>query len=99
MILKIPKVDENLAMAMRKAGYSPDQRNDGNQSFSRRLMGAPYPKFHIYVDDAGNEWVFKLHLDQNKPKYEGTAAHGGEYEGELVEQEAERIKQVLVDRF
>ncbi len=35
-----------------------------------------------------------LHLDAKKPSYEGTAAHGGEYQGELVEKEMERIMKI-----
>ena len=36
-----------------------------------------------------------LHLDQKRPVYRGTSAHGGEYEGEVVEQEAARIISIL----
>ena len=39
--------------------------------------------------------TFKLHLDQKKPIYEGAPAHAGEYDSELVQKEAERIKQIL----
>jgi len=34
-------------------------------------------------------------LDQKKPIYQGTPAHSGEYEGKVVEEETERIKQIL----
>ena len=44
---------------------------------------------------SGQAIEINLHLDQKKPSYEGAAAHSGEYEGELVEKEAERIKQIL----
>jgi len=33
-----------------------------------------------------------------KPSYEGTTAHGGEYEGKLVEQEHQRIE-ILSEKF
>ena len=39
--------------------------------------------------------MFNLHLDQKKPTYEGHVAHSGEYDGELVEEEAERIRRIL----
>jgi hypothetical protein len=37
-----------------------------------------------------------LHVDQKEASYEGTSAHGGEYEGPLVEQEMTRITQFIV---
>lgn len=81
---------------MRSVGYSPDRtRGQEEQSFSRSLAGRKYPRFHIYVADGEGSWTFKLHLDQKKPSYEGTAAHSGEYEGPLVLQEAERIESLL----
>jgi hypothetical protein len=36
-----------------------------------------------------------LHVDQKEASYEGTSAHGGEYEGPLVEQEMARITQFI----
>ena len=39
-----------------------------------------------------------LHLDQKAPVYEGAAAHSGEYEGEVVSREAERLKADLLPR-
>ena len=53
-------------------------------------------------------YIFSLHLDQKKPSYparigyakgvaggEGSHMHSGEYDGELVENETRRIKQLL----
>ncbi len=102
MIIKIPKTSENILTLMRRVGYSPDPSTRSARSgqvpepsFSRRLSGVAFPRFHIYIAEESESWIFKLHLDQNRPKYEGTAAHGGEYDGPLVEQEAERIKSLL----
>ena len=39
--------------------------------------------------------IFNLHLDQKRPIYKGVTAHSGEYEGEVVEEEAERFKKIL----
>jgi len=36
-----------------------------------------------------------LHLDQKRPSYKGTNAHGGEYDGEAIREEAERITLIL----
>ena len=66
--------------------------------FVRRLAGMDYPRFHIYShiedDSAGSSQVLviNLHLDQKKPSYEGASAHGGEYSGDLIKEELERIK-------
>jgi hypothetical protein len=37
-------------------------------------------------------------MDMKKASYEGTTAHSGEYEGELVEREAQRVKNIA-DKF
>ncbi len=41
---------------------------------------------------ADKNLVINLHIDQKKPSYEGSNAHSGEYDGELVEREMERIR-------
>jgi len=38
--------------------------------------------------------MFNLHLDQKQPSYAGAHAHNAEYEGEIVEREIERLKQL-----
>jgi hypothetical protein len=82
---------------IRRSGYGIvfDKRNRSIKSFVKRLHRDLYPRFHLYLQDQGNEWVFNLHLDQRAPVYEGQTAHAGEYDGEVVEREAERIKQLL----
>jgi hypothetical protein len=66
------------------------------QSFIRRLATAPYPRFHVYVNNPVGEPIeLNLHLDQKRPSYAGTHAHGGEYEGPVVEAEAQRIQEIL----
>ena len=57
------------------------------------------------VRTTGLSYNFSLHLDQKKPSYfayrslgEGglkAHAHSGEYDGDVVEGEAERIRQIL----
>ncbi len=97
MVINIPKQGENLLGVIRKIGYSQDRYNHpSQQSFSRSLQGTPYPRFHIYIEDTPDAWIFKLHLDQKKPSYKGSSAHAGEYGGEVVEKEALRIKELLI---
>ncbi len=44
---------------------------------------------------SGQAIIINLHLDQKKPIYRGTPAHSAEYEGRVVEKEAERIKKII----
>jgi hypothetical protein len=43
----------------------------------------------------GRNYVFNLHLDQKKTSYEGSHAHSGQYDGEVVDREADRIMKTL----
>ena len=83
---------------MRQLGYHPhetERERDGESSFVRRLGSADYPRFHAYVSyGTEQEVIINIHLDQKKPTYKGANAHSGEYDGDLVEREAERIKQM-----
>lgn len=80
---------------MRRAGYGiiTDRRRNV-KSFVKRIHGDLYPRFHAYVEDRGQNWQINLHLDQRATVYEGVTAHAGEYDGEVVEREAERIKSI-----
>lgn len=91
---------------MRTIGYKPTYfQNEGEVSIMRQLGRNDYPRFHLHVKEATkaakdikeNEkmLVFNLHLDQKKPSYSGSHAHGGEYDGKLVEEEVEKIRQLL----
>ena len=85
---------------MRECGYHLDKVTDKEELVFSRVIGSSqsgYPRFHVYVRvDKENQLAhFNLHLDQKAPIYKGTRAHGGEYEGELVEREVERIKSNL----
>lgn len=78
---------------IRRAGYGlVRDPNNPEQSFSRRMGGGIYPRFHVYINE-GN--IINLHLDQKQVSYRGQKAHSGEYSGEVVETEGERIKSVM----
>lgn len=81
---------ENILNLARRIGYYFQ-----GQSFVRPLERSGYPRFHLYIKESGEEIIFNLHLDQKRPIYQGAPAHAGEYSGKIVEQEAERIKQIL----
>lgn len=68
------------------------------KQFIRPLStGDAYPRFHIYLryNSQSKDIALSLHFDQRRPVYQGAKAHRGEYEGEIVEKEAARIKQKL----
>lgn len=77
---------------MRSCGYAFDRETGTEASCMRRLSGHDYPRYHAYVHIEGTELIVNLHIDQKKPSYEGSNAHNGEYDGELVEKEIERIR-------
>lgn len=85
---------------MRQCGYHPDKTDErtGEISFIKSIGASGFPRFHAFIDggDVSRETlVIRLHLDQKRPVYRGTSAHSGEYDGPVVEKEAERIKTIL----
>jgi hypothetical protein len=92
----IKNISENIAEVARKIGYVIiDSQENGQYNLVRKLDINNYPRFHIYLKQAGDRLLFGLHLDQKQPSYEGSHAHNGEYEGPVVETEADRIKEIL----
>ncbi|MDD2646675.1 MAG: hypothetical protein PHV78_00140 [Patescibacteria group bacterium] len=92
---------KNLSLAeaivkLKRCGYAEFKDPISHQtSFVRRLRGFFYPRFHIYIEQKADQIIYNLHLDQKKPSYDGAHAHNGEYSGAVVEQEAERLKQMI----
>jgi len=76
---------------IRRCGYGQHRTRNGEVSYVKRVHGDWYPRFHIYILTEKEKIVFNLHLDQRAPVYEGVTAHAGEYDGVVVEKEAERI--------
>lgn len=66
-------------------------------SFVRPLSQNPYPRFHIYLKEnkKTKEVFMTLHLDQKRMSYKGSTAHSGDYENELLQEEAERVKKIF----
>ena len=104
MKLKLPKLNIAPSHFLRQCGYREIQNPHKNNeiSYARSLdPGRFYPRFHTYLETsplAGGENFINLHLDMKKPSYEGTAAHSGEYGGELVAGEARSIQQ-MAEKF
>jgi len=84
----------NIVLLMKRIGYHYFAQN----SFIRPVGQSFYPRFHIYLkeDTETQEISFNIHIDQKRPIYSGSIAHNGEYEGEILEKEVERIKNNLL---
>ena len=96
MDFTIKNINESIVGIARNLGYIIiDTKDNGEYNLVRKLDFANYPRFHIYLRVAGDRFIFSLHLDQKAPIYKGAHAHNGEYEGIVVEKEAERIKNLL----
>ena len=82
----------------RQIGYVIIDTNERREyNMVRRLQFGNYPRFHVYLRLQNDNYIFSLHIDQKKPIYgaKGVHAHNGEYFGPVVEDEADRIKEIL----
>lgn len=95
MKFQAPRPQENLANLGRLLGYRLFNNLFNSELNLVRPLGQDYPRFHVYLKEDGPNLLFNLHLDQKRPSYGQETAHSGEYEGELVEGEKQRIEQVL----
>lgn len=95
IILEKEKIGNSADRFLKQAGYVYIyNRLEDKGSYARRLGRYFYPRFHLYVQERGDEFAFNLHLDQKRASYEGYKRHSGEYEGEVVEKEATRLKEL-----
>jgi len=80
-------------MIMRRLGYAAYTNRQGVDSFVRRLHGAEFPRYHLYINnESEDEMTCSVHIDQRAPSYQGSHAHGGDYDSELVIQEIARLQ-------
>lgn len=94
MKLKFSKQEiGNSTVFIRRCGYGEyhDRRMGKTSYMKRATMVQMFPRYHVYIEERGDEVVFDLHLDQKRPSYEGSRMHAGEYDGTAVEREGERI--------
>ncbi|MCH7492991.1 hypothetical protein IID19_05420 [Patescibacteria group bacterium] len=95
-ILVSGNLNINEKVLLNRLGYHLHRDRHSNQiSYIKRLGGQQYPRWHIYVNNNGSEIIFNLHLDEKKPSYEGSPRHSGQYSGEVVANEANRINDFL----
>lgn len=97
MRIVFKNIKERPLHLMRRAGYSfkGEDPKTGEKSFVKRFRADEYPRFHAYVEKEDGDLAINLHLDQKRPSYAGAVAHSGEYDGKIVEEEAQRIKNAI----
>lgn len=94
-ILNKKDLDLNPDRFLRKAGYGYiEDRRHGTKSFVRRFGRNFYPRFHMYIEEEAGKIIFNLHLDQKQASYKGAHAHNAEYESQIVQNEADRLKEL-----
>ena len=102
--MKIPfpfDFSEDKMSFMRRCGYGVFQDpNTGITSYTKRLQGGNYPRFHVYIEtDKDSHEFISLHLDQKKPSYIGVHAHSADYKGEPVDSEGSRLAGLIKNKM
>ncbi len=85
----------NLNDLSRRINYKPLGYTDRGELNCVRSISGDYPRFHAYITEGKGTIEFSLHLDQKRPVYEGTTAHSGDYDSDVVKGEAQRIQEIL----
>ena len=99
MKISIPKpFAASAEFFVRRAGYGKivDNRRHETSYVYRLSRTAFYPRLHLYIEsESTTAMTITLHIDQKQPSYEGSHMHSGEYEGELVQKEAQRVQEAV----
>jgi len=105
MDFTIKNVQDSISTVARRLGYVIiDIKPNGEYNLVRKFSSNNFPRFHAYVKpfgglragQNGTDFIFSLHLDQKAPVYGGNShAHNGEYFGPVIDEEADRIRQLL----
>jgi len=95
MTLKIKNnTKEQLTNVMQRLGYAFLKKDtfENQLIFQKRVYQTTYPRIHVFLQENKENITMKLHLDQKQPSYKGHTAHSGEYKGDILKIEAQRIK-------
>ena len=95
MRFKSKKPRENIPNLARILGYRLLKGTDNEFNLVRPL-GRDYPRFHVYLKEYDDSLDFNLHLDQKRPSYSKQTMHSGEYDGDLVLGEQQRVQKILL---
>jgi|ETNmetMinimDraft_26_1059896.scaffolds.fasta_scaffold16573_3 hypothetical protein len=96
MKCKIEKNNENTLVRLRKMGYAPYKNRQGGKSYVRRIHGAEFPRFHLYINNENDKLLeISLHLDQSAPIHKGSShAHNADNDSKEVKNEIERLTSI-----
>jgi hypothetical protein len=90
------KFKQTADFLIRRCGYGLVRDPRASEiSYARRLGRGIYPRFHLYINSV-NPLILNLHLDQKQASYEGYTAHSGDYDTDLVKQEAQNIYNAIL---
>jgi hypothetical protein len=85
---------------IRRCGYGRiESFHTGKTSYKRGMAASGYPRFHAYIEEQPGFFEISLHLDQKKASYEGNHAHSGDYDSEVVADEARRITAMIAEIY
>ncbi len=93
MMATIKNWQGNLLDTIRRSNYAYQGQEGDELKFARRLGEGFYPRWHLIAKQGNGQVILNLHLDQKKPSYQGSHAHSGEYDSEIVSEELGRIKE------
>ncbi len=95
MKINLSKVNINPSNFLKRAGYSfIVDRQNGKESYVRRLSSGYYPRFHMYVTESEDNIIFNLHIDQQQSSI-SRKRHKSEYDSERVLNELKRLRQLI----
>lgn len=96
MKIVLKNISGNPRNLIRRCGYGELRKSNGEVSYTKGFSGASFPRFHAYIEQTKDGCIINIHLDQKAACYQGTSAHSGEYDGDLVEREGKRLYNQMV---
>ena len=89
------ELSQNIQVVLRRAGYQLYRTQGSELVFSRRLSRTNFfPRFHLYLHQTSAGWEGNLHYDLRQT-VQANPVHGEEYEGEIVEEEYQRLNNLI----
>jgi hypothetical protein len=90
------KFRQNSDFLIKRCGYGLVRDPRAREvSYARRLGNNIYPRFHLYIN-AEDPLILSIHIDQKQASYEGSTAHSGDYDSDLIKQEGQRIYNQII---
>jgi len=89
------KLEKNIVNLLRDCGYRLHPKDQKSYIRSATNNGF-YPRWHLYIKEKDDIYIFNLHLDQKRASYSGQTAHSGDYDEDVVKAEAKRIINSIV---